>query len=55
MFRTDRHLNKKRNGQHNFFGEEEYIEVKDGTVNVNILDDDSPPVNQNVPSENESG
>lgn len=31
MYRTNRHF-KKNDGQHNFFGESEYLEVKNGKV-----------------------
>jgi len=55
MYRTDRHLNKKKNGQHNFFGEEENIEILNGNIVVDLMDDDSPPENHNDPSEEQSG
>lgn len=51
MFRTDRHLNKKKNGQHNFYGEEDALEIKNGTVKIASMDDDSPPESHPVPSE----
>ncbi len=39
MYRTARHI-EKNDGQHNYFGEEEYINDKDGTVITEIDDHD---------------
>jgi len=54
MFRTDRYF-KKNDGQHNFYGEEEYIENKDGTVTQREVTKKSPQKEKNSSKKDESG
>lgn len=59
MYRSDRFFNKKRNGQHNYYGEEDYLEIRNGTVNYDLKfkdqDFETLPDKAESESESESG
>ena len=42
MYRSDRYFGKN-DGEHNFFGEEEYIEVEQGVVRLDLKKTGSSP------------
>ena len=55
MHKTERYFNKKKDGQHNFFGEGDYIDIKDGTVTDLENSLEAPPDHSDDTSEEESG
>ena len=54
MFRTERYF-KKNDGQHNFYGEGEYFQNKDGTIKQRELTKKSPPKEKQSSTKDESG
>lgn len=55
MHKTDRYFNKKKNGQHNFFGEEDYVEIKKGIIyNLDTIHNESTKDND-LTNEDDSG
>ncbi|MBF0106546.1 MAG: hypothetical protein HQM16_14620 [Deltaproteobacteria bacterium] len=55
MYRNDRYFNKKRNGQHNFYGEEDDVEIKKGRVCSSEHQDDNSSEEEDLNHEDEGG
>jgi hypothetical protein len=54
MYRSDRYFGKN-DGEHNFFGEEEYIEVEEGVVRLDLKKTGSSPEQAPKSKEEDSG
>lgn len=54
MYRSDRYFGKN-DGEHNFFGEEEYIDVKQGVVRLDFKKTGSSPQETPKSKEDDNG
>lgn len=53
MYRSDRFFNKKRFGQHNYYGEEEELETNGRRINNDFKEQDFETPSELVESESE--